>query len=192
MKIRATLLIASLLALSLSAGCRRSEPEPTQGQGVDAAAPSAEVESEPELEEAIEDAGPRPPLQVLRFAFTSEIKAKEPTDKLTYATAGERVYAHMTLRNRAPNQRDEKRSVKVVFRVNEERRTTLDLKVDPSWSYRTWAFNTLKDDDKGELTLQVTDDEGNLIIDEQLPIKPPAKGKAKPAPTTTNKGRATR
>jgi hypothetical protein len=69
----------------------------------------------------------------------------------------------------------------VVFRVNEERRTTLDLKIDPSQSYRTWAFNTLKEQDRsGTLALEVTDETGQTLLSEKLPIKAtgkPGKGK---------------
>ncbi len=118
-----------------------------------------------------------PPLQLLRSSFTSGIKGKEPVDFLESAAPGQRVYAHLGFRN--PGK--ETRKVHVVFRVNGERRTMLDLKVDPSLSYRTWAFNTLKDQDRsGQLTLEVTDETGQTLVSEKLPIKAtgkPTKGK---------------
>lgn len=114
----------------------------------------------------------RVPLQLLRFSFTSEVKGKEPVDRLERGVPGERVYAHLAFRNRG----DESRPVHVVFRVNGERRTKLDLKVEPSWSYRTWGFNTLKVDDKGELTVTVTDDEGLVLVEEKLPVGPITSG----------------
>lgn len=113
------------------------------------------------------------PIQMLKFAFTSGVKAKEAVDELTEAPAGKRVYAHMTFKN--PNR--EARSVRVIFRVNGDRRTMLDLKVEPAQSYRTWAFNTLKETDRtGELTLEVTDEDGKHLYGDRLPIKA-AKGK---------------
>lgn len=79
-----------------------------------------------------------------------------------------RVYAHMTFKNPNP----EPRQIHLVFRVNGERRTMLDLKVEPSQSYRTWAFNTLhKQDRNGELTLEVTDEKGQTLLSEKLPIQ---------------------
>lgn len=108
------------------------------------------------------------PLQMLKFAFTSGVKAKEAVDELTEAPAGKRVYAHMTFRN----TNREARSVRVIFRVNGDRRTMLDLKVEPAQSYRTWAFNTLKETDRtGELTLEVTDEDGKHLYGDRLPIK---------------------
>jgi hypothetical protein len=116
-----------------------------------------------------------PPLQLLQIELSSGIEGKEPVDRLEAAEPGMRVYAHLKLRNRSPNQR----SVHLAFKVNGESRTSLDLDVEPSWSYRTWAYNTLRKADKtGELTLTVTDDSGATLADKALPIR--AKAVRKP------------
>ena len=118
-----------------------------------------------------------PSLQVLRLTLTSEVKQKEPVDELKEAGPGQRVWAHVTLRNRAP----ESRRVSVSFKVDGDERSTVDLQVASSWSFRTWAYNTLRAGDKsGELTVEVRDDAGAVIGQARLPIKATAK-KASPA-----------
>jgi hypothetical protein len=122
-------------------------------------------------------AAPTPPLQVLKLTLTSEVKQKEPVDELEEAGPGQRVWAHLALRNRAP----EARRVSVIFKVDGEERSTVDLQIASSWSFRTWAYNTLRAGDKsGELTVEVRDDASNLIGQARLPIK--ASAAKKPAP----------
>jgi hypothetical protein len=211
-QVRSRSLACSLAAFAATAafalcaglvGCSRPSTDNQAPAGSSVGATTAPGVSAPGAEpgtSALAPAAPapsasaRPPLELLRFSFTSEVKGKEPVDKLEAGEAGERVYAHLTLRNRGA----ERRTLKLQFRVNGDKRTMLELKVDHSWSYRTWGFNTLRPGDKGELTVQATDDEGNLIVDEKLPIragggkgaagskgaaggKPPAKG-APPRP----------
>lgn len=119
-----------------------------------------------------------PSLQVLRLTLTSEVKQKEPVDELKEAGPGQRVWAHVTLRNRAP----EARRVSVVFKVDGDERSTVDLQIASSWSFRTWAYNTLRAGDKsGELTVEVRDDAGAVIGQARLPIKATAAKKAAPA-----------
>lgn len=176
---------ALLAALGLLAACKQA-PDAGASAGP-SAAPSAPAPwpsaapAGPATTEKKRDEPPQP-LQLFRFSFTSEVKGKEPVDKLEAALPGKRVYAHMTFKN--PNR--EPRSVHVVFRVNNEKRTTLDLKVDPSASYRTWAFNTLKEGDtRGQLTLEVTDETGQTLLSEKLPIKQKGKlPRCSPATTT--------
>jgi hypothetical protein len=123
-------------------------------------------------------AAPTPPLQVLKLTLTSEVKQKEPVDELKEAGPGQRVWAHLALRNRAP----EARRVSVTFKVDGEERSTVDLQIASSWSYRTWAYNTLRAGDKsGELTVEVRDDASNLIGQARLPIKATAAKKASSA-----------
>lgn len=118
---------------------------------------------------------PSEPLQLLQFQFTSDVKAKEPIDQVEAAEPGMRVWAHLKLRNRASDTR----VVHLVFKVNGESRTTMDLNVDPSWSFRTWAYNTLRKSDKtGEVQLTATDDSGAVLVDKSLPIR--AKAVKKP------------
>lgn len=119
-----------------------------------------------------------PSLQVLRLTLTSEVKQKEPVDELKEAGPGQRVWAHLALRNRAPDAR----RVSVTFKVDGEERSTVDLQVASSWSFRTWAYNTLRAGDKsGELTVEVRDDGGSIIGQAKLPIKATAAKKAAPA-----------
>jgi len=119
---------------------------------------------------------PTEPLQLLQFQFTSDVQAKEPADLLEAAEPGMRVYAHVKLRNRSPDTR----VIHLAFKVNGESRTTMDLNVEPSWSYRTWAYNTLRKSDKtGEVVLLVTDDSGAVLVEKTLPIR--NKASKKPA-----------
>ena len=108
-----------------------------------------------------------PPLELLKIQFTSGVKHRDPVDKLAVTHPGDVIYAHLTVHNRNRHAR----KVHLAFSVNGKERTELDLDVDESWSYRTWGRNTvLKTDKPGELTLSVTDDEGNPLADEKLPI----------------------
>ncbi|MEO5729899.1 MAG: DUF2914 domain-containing protein [Byssovorax sp.] len=119
-----------------------------------------------------------PSLQMLRLTLTSEVKQKEPVDELKEAGPGQRVWVHLTVRNRAP----EARRVSVIFKVDGDERSTIDLQIASSWSFRTWAYNTLRAGDKsGELTVEVRDDAGAVIGTAKLPIKATAAKKA-PAP----------
>lgn len=83
------------------------------------------------------------------------------------------MWAHFTFRNRTGDTR----KVHVVFRVAGDKRTEVDLSVDVSWSFRTWAYNTLRDGDTGDLSVVATDDLGNVLVDEKIPIKKPKAGK---------------
>jgi hypothetical protein len=108
-------------------------------------------------------------LQILKFAFTSNIRDKEPADKLDAAKPGQRVYAHVTFRNRTGSSRE----VDLVFRVNGKERSRVPLEVASSWSYRTWGYVTLRPaDSSGEIVVTVVDDTGEEIKAARLPIKP--------------------
>jgi hypothetical protein len=109
----------------------------------------------------------KPTLQLLKLVFTSEVKSKEPVDKLERAEPGQRVWAHFTLRNRG-----DARTITVVFRVNGDQRSKVDLKVDSSWSFRTWAYNTLRAGDaSGEITVEARDEAGVVVASASLPLK---------------------
>jgi hypothetical protein len=163
--------LPALLVLSVS-GCDEradaSTPDASAAQtpatpsgsarAVQSAAPSA---SAPAPEKA--------PLQLLKLVFTSEVKNREPVDKLERAEPGQRVWAHFTLRNRC-----DARTISVVFRVNGDQRSKVDLKVDNSWSFRTWAYNTLRaGDTSGEITVEARDEAGVVVASASLPIKGP-------------------
>jgi hypothetical protein len=51
-------------------------------------------------------------------------------------------------------------------------RSKVDLQVDPSWSYRTWAYNTLRKEDSGVLVVEIVDGEGTVVHASRLPIAP--------------------
>ena len=121
--------------------------------------PSPDPQASPAVEAAQE-------LELQELTFTSEVKNKEPVDELQQAAAGTRVWAHLRVRNRS----EEPGQLHVEFRVNGEKRTSLDLNIGKSWSYRTWAYNTLQKTDKGMLQFQVVDASGKVLADSKLPI----------------------
>jgi hypothetical protein len=107
------------------------------------------------------------PLEIQKLVFTSGVKNKAPIDKLAAAEPGQRVYAHVTLRNRGADARP----ITLVFRIDDEARSSVDLRVDTSWSYRTWAYVTLRAADHGELAVDVRDDAGGTIGSAHIPIR---------------------
>jgi len=109
----------------------------------------------------------RVPVELLGLTITSGVEKKEPVDKLKAITPGTRVYAHLKMRNRST----EKRTVHVDFLVNGKLRTPLKLDIDPSWSFRTWGYNTIQASDTGELEVQVLDDAGVVLERVRLPIQ---------------------
>ena len=111
------------------------------------------------------------PLQVLRFKFSSDVKNREGVDKLSVLRPGQRVYAHFTMRNRSGSDR----CMHLVFRVNGKKRTTMTLGIGKSWSWRTWAYNTVRPEERGFLELEATDDQGKLVLRERLAIVPEPK-----------------
>ncbi|MDC0739734.1 hypothetical protein [Polyangium mundeleinium] len=130
---------------------------------------SSSTPSSPPAEPSSEHAS----LELLQLTLTSDVQKKEPVDTLDVAPPGTRVYAHLKLRNRS----QDKRKVHVDFFVNGKLRTPLDLTVEPSWSFRTWGYNTMQAGDTGELEVRVLDDGGTTLATARLPIK--AKSKAK-------------
>ena len=105
-------------------------------------------------------------MQLLRLSLASGIEGKDPKDRLEVARAGRRVYAHLRMRNRSGRDR----CVRVRFRVKDEQRTEVTLKIGHSWSWRTWAYATLRDDDRGRLEIEVVDDQGATIVKRSLAI----------------------
>ncbi len=174
--------IHGLVALFLLLACDKSETGATGQPGSD---PSSAAESAPPEAAAsvtspagtssagVEEAAG--PLELQELTFTSEVKNKEPVDTLVAAEPGKRVWVHLRLRNRD----DAPRKIGLEFRVNGDKRTTLDLKVEKSWSYRTWAYNTLLEGDKqGTVSLEVRDDTGAVLADTSMPIATKARTKA--------------
>ena len=171
--LRFALLLTAAAAL---AGCdERADASPAlDAAPAPAATPTTTATAAPSGSAAAE----KVELQVLKLVFTSEVKNKEPVDKLELARPGQRVWAHLTMRNRSA----EARPVALVFRIDGEQRAKVDLKIEPSWSYRTWGYSTLRAADLGgELVVEVRDDAGKVITTARLPIKSdgPAKPQAK-------------
>jgi hypothetical protein len=149
---------------------RGASPDDERGSG----GGPATVDDEPVDEHTAACAPPDPtlkPMQLLRFRFTSAIAGREPGDKLFIARPGQRVYAHLTVRNRSGRDR----CLGLEFRVGGQKRTSVTLKVGESWSWRTWAYNTLRPDDRGRLDLVVTDDQGKPFLSQPLPVVPLAR-----------------
>lgn len=107
-------------------------------------------------------------LELLGFSFTSAVRNKDPVDRYLAAQPGDRVYAHLTVRNLSGRPR----RIHLMFVVNGNERTSLDLEIGHSWSWRTWGYNTLlADDAQGELFLRVTTDDGKTLVEQRLPIE---------------------
>jgi len=107
-------------------------------------------------------------MELLKFRFTSGVEGREPKDDLTSAKPGQRVYAYLAIRNRTGTARN----VTLAWKVNGESRTTTELKIDESWQFRTWGYNTLlAKDTKGEIELEVTDDAGHSVLEKKIPIR---------------------
>jgi len=108
------------------------------------------------------------PMAVLRFRFTSNVRDRDAVDKLSVLRPGQRVYAYFRMRNRSGHSR----CLKLTFRVNGKKRTTLTLGVGKSWSWRTWGYNTLRPDDRGFLEVEAIDDQGKVVLKEHMAIVP--------------------
>jgi Protein of unknown function (DUF2914) len=138
---------ASVTSVPTNVAPQAPSPAPNQGA---APAPKAKV-----------------PVELLGLTITSGVEKKEPVDKLKAATPGTRVYAHLKMRNRS----NETRTIHVDFLVNGKLRTPLKLDIVPSWSFRTWGYNTLQASDSGELEVQVYDDAGTMLERVRMPIQ---------------------
>jgi len=164
------------LAVAIAAGSCRSRDASDADAAASASASASEPVPSASASASAASSALAIPLELQRFTFTSRIKAKEPADTLDKAESGQRVWAHFALRNRS----GETRKITVTFSVNGEKRTSLDLKVEPSWSFRTWGYVTLrKTDTEGELTLEALDDRGVPITSGKLPIVPNPKARKK-------------
>ncbi len=111
------------------------------------------------------------PMQVLRFTFTDGVEGKDPKGKLYVARPGQRVYAHFAMRNRSGR----KRCLHITFRVAGKKRTAVTVPIGKSWEWRTYAYNTLRSDDRGPLELTVVDDQGVPPLKKLLGVVPKKK-----------------
>jgi hypothetical protein len=168
---RSLAFVTLALALPLASCDRKSDaasdagppPVASAPPAPSARAPSPVASAEPEAES----------VQLLKLTMTSSVKDKEPVDEVQSVAPGERVYAHLKVRNRTGFTR----TLDVRFRVNGVERSTVSLEVEPSWSWRTWAYNTvLPTDPVGALVeMDVTDDTGAEVASAKLPIRKRAK-----------------
>lgn len=154
---------STLVLLPLFLGCS------SDGAATPYTATPEPVRSAPVVTEASANAEmSTKPVEILKFTFTSGVEAKNPVDSLTTAKPGAKVWAHLTVRNRTGSSR----KVNVEFELNGKTRTQVELSVDESWSWRTWAYNTVPKDATGTLRAIVTDDEGHPLGDYSIPIGP--------------------
>lgn len=154
------LLVAALL------GCDRREARPWSS---DAAAPAPAPAATASATPAASPSPAATRLEILRLTLTSEVKDKEPVDRLVAAGPGQRVWAHVTARNRTPDTR----GIKLSFRVAGKVRSEVDLDVERSWSFRTWGYNTMKaTDTSGELEVVVLAEDESVLAETTLPIRP--------------------
>lgn len=146
-----------------------AQPSPGSSLGPEPASPRPNASASPSAGPSASADDELASLQILKFAFTSNVRDKEPVDKLDAAKPGQRAYAHVTFRNRTGSARE----VDLVFRVNGKERSRVPLEVASSWSYRTWGYVTLRPaDTSGEITVTVVDDTGEEIKAARLPIRP--------------------
>jgi hypothetical protein len=158
---------AALLALAALAGCDdRVSASPAIPAGPDAAPPPPSAAPSARPAPSASAAPDKGELRVLKLVFTSDVKDRQPVDDLKSAKPGQRVWAHLTVRNRGASPR----TITLVFQVNGAERSRVDLTVDPSWSFRTYAYSTLRKTDMGELELEVRDDAGALMTTKAIPI----------------------
>jgi hypothetical protein len=170
-------LLAALCALVL-AGCPQAasapaDAGPTPAPSASAPGPTATAvataKASADPDDAPSDGATRKHPEVKAIHFASDVKNKEPVDNLSSTPPGKRVYAHLLVRNRTAGTR----VVTLKFSVDGAERSTVDLEVERSWGYRTWAYVTLKPTDKGALRVVVTDDVGSEpIARAEIPIKP--------------------
>jgi hypothetical protein len=162
-----------LLALTPALGCSRCSNDvgPVEASALASgasAAPAPPPPPPPATSASAQAAPAAERLQVLKLTFTSDVKNKEPVDTLEVGSPGQRVYAHLAMRNRTGAAK----TMQLVFRVRGEKRSSIDLKVEPSWSFRTWAYNTLQAGDAGkELEVTVLDDDASVLTVAKLTIK---------------------
>jgi hypothetical protein len=166
---RTTATITVLLTCAVLCGACDDDGKPTPDAGApsgsaSAPVPSARGAAPPAPSASSEDATQ---VELQRFTLTSAVKDKEPADKLDTGKPGTRVYGHLAVRNRTAGPR----RVSLSFRVNGDERSMVDLSIDKSWSWRTWAYVTLRKEDKGELVVIAFDERGNELGKKAIPIR---------------------
>jgi hypothetical protein len=143
-------------------GAPSSPPAPAEG------APAGSSSSKPRPTDPAE-AEDQAEMRLLKLTLAPGVRDKEPVSKLEAAKPGQRVWAHVTLRNRTGFARE----IDLVFRVNGKERSRVTLNVESSWSFRTWGYVTLRPGDvSGDVSVSVVSDSGEEIGAAKVPIKP--------------------
>lgn len=172
----AAVVIGAAAGASCDPSATRSEGDSSKAEPTPSIQPStspASTTSTPSATFAAAPASaPRPPnprgkLEILKLRFTSKIQNKEPKDSLDFARPGERAYAHLVVRNRTGDSQ----KLTAVFRVGDAIRARVGLDIAHSWSFRTWAYATVKPGDKGKLDLTIEDETGDVIAESGIPIR---------------------
>ena len=88
--------------------CACDDAKPS-GTGTPTASASAPAPPPPRPTSA-----PADHVELQKFVLTSGVKSKDPVDDLTAAKPGQRVYGHVTVRNRTLNQHGEPVQIAVV------------------------------------------------------------------------------
>lgn len=134
-----------------------------------APAPSAPSGTKPKgAEKEDEKAEEQAELKILRFSLTSNVRDKEPVDKLSAAKPGQRVWAHLAVRNRTGFSRE----LDLVFKVGGKERTRVTLTIENSWSFRTWGYVTLRSTDtSGDVSVSIVNDSGDILGEIKIPIQ---------------------
>lgn len=158
----------ALAPLLLVASCDALDDAPRPAPSV-RAAPTASAAPEP----APTAPAPAPSgaadavLEVRKLTLAAGVEKREPTGELAAAGPGERAYAHLVVRNR----RNKTETVTVRFSVGGEERSSVDLDVQHSWSFRTWAYATPQKKDVGkELEVEVFERGGRSLARAAVPI----------------------
>ncbi len=160
---RRSLIVAVVCASAVTGCANDAAPRPPASSNATASVKRASVPSA-----RASSSARAATLELQRFRLTSNVEHKEPVDDLVSATPGERVWAHATIRNRT----GETKRVTVVFRVDGDERTTVALKIEPSWSWRTWGYVTLRPTDReGVLTVELRDEHAELLDQKALTIR---------------------
>ena len=144
-----------------------SSPSPSERAAPPAGTPPAAPQGEPPPAPPADEASQE--MKILKMALASGVRDKEPVDKLASAKPGQRVWAHVTLRNRTGFARE----IDLVFRVDGKERSRVTLNIETSWSFRTWGYVTLRPTDTaGDVTVTVVNDSGDELATQKIPIKP--------------------
>lgn len=154
------------LPIVLLLACSDDAATSASGSTTTAISPGSTASARPSSSSKPAEA-PADGVDLLKMVLTSAVKNKEPADVLDSAKPGQRVYGHITVRNRTAGPK----RVSLSFRVNGDERSLVDLNVEKSWSWRTWAYVTLRKEDKGELTVHAFDDRGAELGTGSIPIR---------------------